>query len=187
MAAATRERVERAIADLGFVPNESARQLRRGTSSSIALVVPDLANPFFDDVAAGADAAADDAGAMVLVSSSAGSAAQELRHLRLLSRQRLLGLLITPLDEPPWAVLDEISRQGTPVVLVDHTPASRPDAAVVTVDDEEGGRLVGEHLLAAGHRGSRSSRLFQQTQARLAGLRAAVGARRTWRFSAVPT
>ena len=54
----TRERVERAMADLGFVRNESARQLRAGTSRALAYVMLDGGNPFFHDVAAGIESAA---------------------------------------------------------------------------------------------------------------------------------
>ena len=55
---ATRERVERAMADLGFVRNEGARQLRAGTSRALAYVMLDARNPFFTDVAQGIEDAA---------------------------------------------------------------------------------------------------------------------------------
>jgi len=170
---AARSRVQQAIAELGYVPHEQARQLRAGRSSVIALVVPDVANPFFNDVAAGADDVADAHGAMVVVSSSASSPEREARHLRRLAQQRLLGLAITPMFDPPWQLLDDIQRHGTPVVLIDHTPGPDHPMAVVTVDDLQGGRLVGEHLLAAGHqRITYLAPIFQQTVAREAGLRA---------------
>ena len=57
----TRERVQRAMSDLGFVRNESARQLRAGTSRTLAYVMLDASNPFFTDVAAGIDTAAEGA------------------------------------------------------------------------------------------------------------------------------
>lgn len=183
----TRRRVEEAITELGYLRNESARQLRMGTSRTIALVVPDIANPFFDDVAAGADDAADAADAMVVVCSSANSATREERHLRRLDGQRLLGVAITPLHEPPWQLLEDITAHGTPVVFIDFVPASSrapvavgPSAAAataaVTVDDHLGGFLGGQHLLEAGHRRiTFLAPVFQQTQDRLAGLREAVG------------
>src|SRR5512144_818721 len=58
--AATRERVEQAMAELGFVRNESARQLRAGHSRTLAYVMLDATNPFFTDVARGIEEAADD-------------------------------------------------------------------------------------------------------------------------------
>ena len=61
VSAATRERVERAMADLGFVRNEFARQLRMGTSRTLAYVMLDATNPFFTDVAQGIEVAAESA------------------------------------------------------------------------------------------------------------------------------
>ncbi|WP_299033303.1 LacI family DNA-binding transcriptional regulator [uncultured Pseudokineococcus sp.] len=146
-----RERVERAIADLGFVRNESARQLRAGSSRTIAVVVLDVANPFFADVVAGADEAADEQDALVIVCSSAGSAEREARHLLRLEQQRVMGVLLSPVQDAAGPALAEVRRRGTPVVLVDRgTPD--PDQSSVAVDDVRGGALAGEHLLALGHR-----------------------------------
>ena len=61
VSARTRERVERAMAELGFVRNESARQLRAGRSSTLAYVMLDATNPFFTDVAQGIEDAAEQA------------------------------------------------------------------------------------------------------------------------------
>ena len=74
---ATRERVEVAIAKLGWVPNESARQLRAGRSRSIGMVVMDIGNPFFTDVLAGAEDAVHERGYTVQVGNSAAQPARE--------------------------------------------------------------------------------------------------------------
>ncbi|WP_298989969.1 LacI family DNA-binding transcriptional regulator [uncultured Pseudokineococcus sp.] len=146
-----RERVEKAIAELGFVRNESARQLRAGSSRTIAVVVLDVANPFFADVVAGADAAAEEHDDLVIVCSSAGSAEREARHLRRLEQQRVLGVLLSPVLDGTSAAQAEVRRRGTPVVLLDRgTPD--PDQSSVAVDDVRGGALAGEHLLGLGHR-----------------------------------
>lgn len=177
-----RERVERAIADLGFVRNESARQLRAGSSRTIAVVVLDVANPFFADVVAGADEAAEEHDDLVIVCSSAGSAEREARHLRRLEQQRVLGVLLSPVDNAPGAAQVEVRRRGTPVVLLDRgTPD--PGQSSVAVDDVRGGALAGEHLLSLGHRrlGFVGGPLgLRQVAERLEGLRsvaAAAGAR----------
>jgi LacI family transcriptional regulator, galactose operon repressor len=70
VAAATRQRVADVIAELGYVRNDSARQLRAGRSRVIALVVLDVANPFFTDVVRGAEEIADERGVMVVVCNS---------------------------------------------------------------------------------------------------------------------
>ena len=96
VAAATRLRVEQAIAALGFVRNESARQLRAGRSRTLGLVVLDVSNPFFTDVARGVEDAATAAGLAVILCNSDDKADREHRYLDLLEEHRVQGILITP-------------------------------------------------------------------------------------------
>ncbi|MEV4799913.1 LacI family DNA-binding transcriptional regulator [Nonomuraea sp. NPDC049421] len=146
---ATRERVFEAIKKLGFVRNEVARHLRAGRSRTVGLVVLDVANPFFVDVATGAEAVADDHDTMVVLCNSAGDSGRERRHLDQLEQQRVMGVLITPVEaEPPW--LEELVARGTPVVLVD-SPATGLQCSVA-VDDRLGGQIAGAHLIERGHR-----------------------------------
>jgi len=169
------ERVRAAIAELGYVRNEAARQLRAGRSSSVGLVVLDVRNPFFTDVARGAEDEAARSGLSVILGNSDEDVAREASYLDLFEEQRVHGILISPFGdiEPRLA---ELRRRGTPVVLVDRE--SR-DAGVssVSVDDVAGGRLAVAHLLATGRR-----RLafaggplgIRQISDRLAGARAAI-------------
>src|SRR3954468_8454493 len=98
VAATTRQRVLDAIAELGYVRNDSARQLRAGRSRQIAIVVLDVTTPFFTDIVAGAEGAAEEQGVMVVVCNSGENADRERRHLDLLEEQRVRGVLITPVD-----------------------------------------------------------------------------------------
>jgi len=145
----TREKVQRAMLDLGFVRNESARQLRAGTSRTLAYVMLDAANPFFTDVSAGIDEAAEAAGLSLVLCNSRNSAEREASHLTLLEQQRVQGLLVTPID-PDSPTLDEVARRGTPVVVVDRTRADQSFCSVA-VDDVLGGKLAIEHLVDRGH------------------------------------
>ena len=147
----TRRRVLAAIQELGYVRNDSARQLRAGRSRTIAIVVLDVANPFFTDVVRGAEVAAEAAGAVVVVCSSGEDAARERRHLDLLEEQRVRGVLITPVDDGRDSPLEQLIRRGTPVVLVDRGSGQR-NRCSVAVDDVLGGQLAGEHLRQQGHR-----------------------------------
>ena len=87
----TRERVERAMAELGFVRNESARQLRAGTSRTLAYVMLDGSNPFFHDVAQGIEMAAEDADLSLFICNSNSRAEREEIHLDRLLQQRVQG------------------------------------------------------------------------------------------------
>lgn len=177
VAEATRRRVRAAMAELGFVRNESARQLRAGASRTIAVVVLDVANPFFADVVTGVEQVADEHDALVMVCSSGGDAERERRHLERLAEMRVMGVLITPVDSDH---VSRLSERGIPVVLVDRVPDGLVDPGTsplrsVAVDDVLGGRLAGSHLAGLGHRrvafiGGPAD--LPQVRDRLAGLRA---------------
>jgi LacI family transcriptional regulator len=149
VSARTRERVERAMADLGFVRNEFARQLRAGRSSTLAYVMLDATNPFFTDVAQGIEEAAERADLSLFICNSDQRSDRERSYLSRLQEQRVQGILITPVD-PDDPSLDEVARHGTPVVIVDRTRSVDTHCSVA-VDDVLGGRLAIEHLLDVGH------------------------------------
>jgi LacI family transcriptional regulator len=145
----TRERVERAMADLGFVRNESARQLRAGTSRTLAYVMLDGSNPFFHDVAQGIEMAAEDADLSLFICNSNSRAEREEVHLDRLMQQRVQGILITPVN-PEATYLDDVAARGIPVVIVDRVHAGGTFCSVA-VDDILGGRIAVEHLAEQGH------------------------------------
>jgi len=145
----TRDRVNAAIKALGFVRNESARQLRAGRSRTIGLVVLDVANPFFTDVARGVEDEASMSGLSVILCNSDEQLPKETRYLELLEEHRVQGILITPVagaDER----LARLQRRGTPVILVDSRSPSGSQCSVA-VDDVLGGDVALSHLLDGGH------------------------------------
>ncbi|MEV6400601.1 LacI family DNA-binding transcriptional regulator [Streptomyces sp. NPDC051907] len=145
----TRARVRSAIDRLGYVRSESARQLRAGRSRIIALLVLDMANPFFVAVASGAERTARAAGLGVMLCNSAQSTAEEAEYLGLFSEQRVRGVLVTPADAT-GRNLASFRRQEIPFVYVDRL-APVDEACSVSVDDVAGGELAGRHLLERGH------------------------------------
>ena len=151
VADATRARVLAAIAELGYIRNDSARQLRAGRSRQIAVVVLDVTNPFFTDVVTGVEGAVDAHNVMVVVCNSGEDGGRERRHLDLLEEQRVRGVLITPVGSAPGERIEQLIARGTPVVLVDRG-SGWPNRCSVAVDDVLGGRLAGEHLIERGHR-----------------------------------
>lgn len=149
--AATRARVEAAMADLGFVRNESARQLRAGSSRLIAYVFLDAGNPFFTDVARGIEDASREHGFALIMCNSDGDAAREEDYLGLLLEQRVHGVLVTAIDDD-GARLRSLPGLGVPVVMVDRPARGARDWCSVGVDDVHGGDLAVTHLLEQGHR-----------------------------------
>lgn len=175
VSARTVERVHKAIDELGFVRNDAARQLRAGRSRSIGLVVPDIGNPFFAEVARGAEDRAADAGMTVLLGNSDENVQRQNAHLALFQEQRVNGVLLTPASDDLSSV-ERFAAGGMPVVLVDRDVDADAFASV-SVDDVEGGRHAVQHLLDGGRRriafvcGPRS---VQQVADRLRGAEDAV-------------
>ncbi|WP_370949120.1 LacI family DNA-binding transcriptional regulator [Amycolatopsis sp. cg5] len=142
----TRVRVQTVIEELGYVRDESARQLRAGRSRTLALLVLDLANPFFIDVARGAEEAAYEADLNVITCNSGQRVDRETAYLAMLAEQRVRGVLLSPVTD---ASVDGLRRNGIPYVFVDRLV---PGACSVSVDDVAGGALAAQHLLDRGHR-----------------------------------
>jgi LacI family transcriptional regulator len=150
VAPTTVERVLAAIDELGFVRNDAARQLRAGRSRSIGLVVLDVRNPFFTDVARGAEDRAAEDGMTILLGNSDDNADREAAYVDLFEEQRVHGVLISQLtDDLPR--LERLRSRGTPVVLLDRQAPDRSFSSVA-VDDVTGGALAVRHLLDAGRR-----------------------------------
>jgi LacI family transcriptional regulator len=177
VAAPTRQRVQVAIKELGFVRHEAARQLRAGRSRTVGLLVLDVQNPFFTDVAIGVEAAVAAAGLTVVLCNSAADPARENHYLAMLQEQRAYGILMTPVRGTSAKIRD-LRRQGTAIVLVDR--ASRGQQCSVSVDDVSGGELAVGHLLDQGHRRIAfvgGPVTIQQVKDRLEGARRAIQAR----------
>jgi LacI family transcriptional regulator len=149
VAAATRSRVEQAIRELGFVRNGSASTLRAGQSRVVGLVVLDVGNPFFVEVARGVEDVVSDRDHAVILCNSGESPEKESRNLRVLAEQRVRGVLITPAADDTSSLL-RLRDRGVAVVLVDH-PASG-DVCSVAVDDVAGGEIAVRHLIEGGAR-----------------------------------
>jgi LacI family transcriptional regulator len=149
VAEATRTRVAEAISALGYVRNESARQLRMGQSRTIGLIVPDIANPFFTDVTRGVEDVARAAGGLVIVCNSDDDPEKETSYVTLLAEHQVQGVLLVPVRGSQTATA-RLRHRGIPVVLLDSTGPT--DISSVSVNDFAGGQLAVAHLLKCGHR-----------------------------------
>lgn len=144
----TQEKVFLAIEKLGYIRNDAARQLRAGHSSTLGLALPTSTNPFFAEVTRGAETAADEMDLRLIFGSTGESGEREERYLDLFEQIRVRGVLFSSLFFDVER-LRSIRQRGTPVVLVDHDdPAGILPA--VTVDDDAGGYLAANHLMARG-------------------------------------
>ncbi|WP_307812203.1 LacI family DNA-binding transcriptional regulator [Lacisediminihabitans changchengi] len=145
---ATRERVQAVITAMNYVPNERARQLRAGTSSTIGFVMLDAGNPFFMEVARGAERSASALGLTVLLGNSDADSEREENYLAAFELQRVRGVLVSPTRDISTRVRS-LRERRIPSILIGraHTPV---EATSVSVDDVAGGQLAVQHLVDLG-------------------------------------
>jgi LacI family transcriptional regulator len=143
----TARKVRQVIERLGFQRNDSASQLRRGTSASIGLVVEDLSNPFYSQLAAAVEREAGREGHLLITASAEGDPAREAAIVAALLARQVDGLVVVPAGTE-----GALHRTwGAPVVYVDR-PGSDESADNVLSDNAGGIRAAVEHLAARGHR-----------------------------------
>lgn len=174
LGSASAERVRAAIEELGYVPNESARQLRAGSSRALALILLDAWLPYFHELSRGVEDVAREGGWSLFFSNSGRDADLERRNIDMFEAHRVQGIVIYPLGDVV-SRLEQLAERGIRSVVVGPIPASDSVGSIL-FDDRGGGRLAGEHLLSIGRRrilflGSPS---VSQSNDRLQGLREAV-------------
>jgi LacI family transcriptional regulator len=150
VSAERRNRVLNAVRELNYIPNESARSLKRQTASTIGLVIPDLSNPFFSTLGSGVVHAAALRDVLVVLCSSDSPEEAQSGNARLLRSKRVDGVVyLTGFHESPTSLL-ELQSLG-PVVLVDERVPG-VDLPAVVADGRRGAREVALHVADLGHR-----------------------------------
>ncbi|AZV78486.1 LacI family transcriptional regulator [Parasedimentitalea marina] len=142
---ALRDRVLTAVADLGYKPNMAARALRTNRLNILGLVVPDISNPFFAQLAKNIEAEAAQQAHMVMLANSDDDPDVEARQIEGLLAQMPKGLIVVgSVDQSKVSIQTEV-----PIVSVDRRYG---DYKLISADHEAGSALVAEHLFQLGHR-----------------------------------
>jgi LacI family transcriptional regulator len=141
----TRRRVLEVARQLGYTPNRAAQAMRTGRTRAIGLVLPDLTNPFFPELAQAVENKARSLGLLVCLIDSQGSLHSESDGCSLLLQHAVDGIIWCPLGPRLPAPL---KKSTAPVVLIDRP---RPGYAVVHSNYEMGGRLLAQYALRMGH------------------------------------
>ncbi|WP_169582063.1 MULTISPECIES: LacI family DNA-binding transcriptional regulator [Microbacterium] len=145
---AVRARVEKAIAEIGYRPNALARSLRTESTGTIGLIVSNILNPFFTELARAAEDAAIDAGYTVVLGNSDERADKENLYIRQLLEKRVDGLILNPADAAS-NYIREVADRGVPIVLIDRSVAN-VNAPLVTADPAPAITDLVAHLCASG-------------------------------------
>ena len=144
----TRQRVFASIDALGFVRNDAARSLAAGTSTTIGLVLVDMGNSFFVDIARGAEAAFRERGMNLLIANSDVAIEKQAGYLEVFEQARVAGILLAPLDTRLSGAL-RTKAVSRPLVLVNYASDDGSYSGVVA-DERHGGYLAARHLLELG-------------------------------------
>lgn len=141
----------RAVAErLGYVVNSVAASLRKERSSSVGLILADVANPFFGNLASGVEHTLNSQGISVLLASSGNSIEEEQRLLRLMAEKQVDAVIMAS-SAASGAHINEAIARGMRIVLVDSELAD-VDVDTVVVDNQAAAKAAIEHLLELGHR-----------------------------------
>ncbi|MCW4456251.1 LacI family DNA-binding transcriptional regulator [Flavobacterium sp. MXW15] len=148
----TRARVEAELKRQRYVYNRGAANLRRRTSSSVALVINDLANPFFAEFAAGVDEALGDKGYVTLLGSTGESPQRQQAVLASLMEHTPAGMILSPAEGSDAAELHKVLDPRANVLLFNRELAGTDDWDFLGMDNQRGAQLATEHLIGLGHR-----------------------------------
>lgn len=145
----TRKRVLWALEELDYVPDKAARSLRRQKSELIAVLIPDVSNPFFASLARGVECICFQNGLSVMICDSNHSHEKEGRYLDILRKEGIDGLVFVPVDQPDEEKLRRLERHGIFVVVADRRVEGWP---VVEADNKVGSSELTRYVLESGYR-----------------------------------
>jgi len=152
--AQTRQRIIDVAGQLGYQPNAIARGLVMQRTHTIGLVIPDIVNPFFPEIARGVEDVASDQGYTVFLCNTNWDQTKENLYLKALQEKRVDGIIITPssdlssLDSASHLYLNEIHL---PIVIFSGQ-SSTGDHSYIEIDNHRGGFIATKHLIEAGYR-----------------------------------
>jgi len=145
---ATRERVLKAAAELNYRPNALARALSAGKTLSVGLIVPDIANPYFGELARALEESATARGRLLLIADSAGSAQQEEQQLSSFIERRVDGIVLVSVSDDPQ--LSSVAEANIPIVALHPLDLDQP-ASSLTIDYDHAAEEATMHLIAHGY------------------------------------
>lgn len=144
-----RARIKRIANELGYRPSSSARSLRTGRSRTIGLLVADIGNPFYPEVAAGVIDEAASHGYQVFLSHVGDDTARDAVHAQL--DRDVAGLIFSSATDSDLRVMTQLAAQGVPMVQIDRR-VQAVDTDWVGVDEYAASRALGRHLVDSGYR-----------------------------------
>lgn len=146
----TRLKVEEAIRELDYVPNKQARSLTSKETRMVALVIPDISNPFFTNIARGAEDKALQLGYQLILGNTDENPAKESQYMNMLMSTGVDGVLIVPSGDESAGNVKKLVKRSIPFVYVDRTIRKVP-ADSISGDNLQTTRQLVQHLIGLGH------------------------------------
>lgn len=146
----TRKKVEKAIQELGYIPNSAARSLISKSTNLVSLLITDITNPFFTKVARGAEDKANQLGMQLILSNSDEDFKKEADYIDMLISRNVDGVLLAPIGNQSNENIKKLIKYNIPFVLIDRK-VDGIESDIVLGDNYEGTRKLIEHLLEQGH------------------------------------
>ncbi|PIE33465.1 LacI family transcriptional regulator [candidate division KSB3 bacterium] len=148
---ATRDKILHIVKELGYQTNKTPQPLPLTIPPTIGLVFTDITNPFFTTIAAVIENVASRYGYNIILCNTQKNIKKEKEYLDVLSRRRVDGLIIAPVDDQKSDLADFVKRE-TPLVFIDRCPAGMKSVNAILLNNVEGAYLATKYLLDLGHR-----------------------------------
>jgi LacI family transcriptional regulator len=146
----TRQRVTKAMNALGYVYNRGAASLRRARSDIVGMVINDLANPFFAELAIGIERALQNSGFVPFIANTAESVVRQAEVVRSMREHGASGLILCPALDTDAAEIERLKSPLPMVLAIRRIIGAR--ASLVVSDNTAGAARATEHLIKLGHR-----------------------------------
>lgn len=143
----TRQRVLDIVEREGYIPNGIAKSLRMKNTKTIGLIMPDVMNLFFAELARGAEDAAEKKGYSVILCNTDNKGSKEERYIKILQEKKVDGIIMTAAEN---SAAKSLERCNTPIVLVDRDIELDREIGRITVDNEKGAYMATKFLIEKG-------------------------------------
>ncbi|MGQ9557031.1 MAG: LacI family DNA-binding transcriptional regulator [Desulfurispora sp.] len=147
----TRREIQKLAEEMGYKPNALARSLVTRESKTLGLIIPDITNPFFPEVARGAEEAAAQAGYSIFLCNTNWEEEKERKYLALLEEKRVDGIILASVINDEQQMMEYLADSAVPLIMINRV-LKNIQAHYVVIDNVRGACLVMEHLIETGHR-----------------------------------
>ncbi len=151
ISALTKEKILSLAKEYNYIPNTMARSLVTKKTKTIGLIIPDIANPFFPEIARGAEDKANEAGYNIIFCNTDDNIEKEQKYIDMLSEKMVDGIIFTASSDRNNS-LDKLQRQSIPIILLDRDIPFKGDVGRIVVNNKQGTYEGTKYLIEKGYK-----------------------------------